>query len=87
MTAPSTAKRRCPNCNSDVLAAAAFCTGCGRPLKSDPDPWSGKMLLGKYRSVERIGVGLTSFVYKVQHVKLLHFRAMKLAISSRTISS
>lgn len=45
--------------------------------KAAPDPYLGRILLGHYRCLDRIGEGLTSVVYKVQHAKLRQNRAIK----------
>ena len=43
---------------------------------ADLDPYLGKILLGRYRCLERIGEGATSHVYRVQHAKLGHALAL-----------
>ena len=68
---------RCTSCSAALPAAASFCTSCGRPVQVIPDPHSGKVVLGKYHCRERVAMSPTTFVYKVQHAKLLVYRTMK----------
>ena len=60
-----------------MTSAARGRTSMPPPAQTTPDPYTGKLLLGRYRCLDRIGEGLTSVVYKVQHAKLRQNRAVK----------
>ena len=67
----------CPNCKAPMPPSVARCPSC-KQARETPDPYVGKVLLGKYRCMEKVASGATSSVYKVQHAKLQLIRAMKI---------
>ncbi len=75
----------CPRCQRPFTEAPNFCPGCGEDLRgltptSDTlsGPWSGKVIDGRYRLLEKLGEGGMGAVYKVEHVRMGKILALKL---------
>jgi serine/threonine protein kinase len=65
--------RNCPTCQSPFPAGTSVCPHDGTPLV-DFDIWTeGRVIRGKYRVLQRVGVGGMATVYQAEHV---HFREL-----------
>ncbi len=69
--------RSCPTCQSPFPAGTPVCPHDGTPLV-DQDIWvPGSLIRGKYRIVQRVGVGGMATVYEAQHVHFNEICALK----------
>ncbi|MFT5356107.1 MAG: tRNA A-37 threonylcarbamoyl transferase component Bud32 [Polyangiales bacterium] len=76
----------CPECGRRNPPDARFCGGCGYMTGSGvgearenvADPLVGRVVADRYRIMELIGRGGMGVVYKVEHVHINKFMAMKL---------
>ncbi|MBI3072680.1 MAG: protein kinase [Deltaproteobacteria bacterium] len=73
----------CPRCGADFKETASFCGFCGAPAlresrKEPADALLGRIIDGRYRVVTRIGEGGMGTVYKVEHVHIGKFMALKI---------
>ena len=76
----------CPECGRQNPADARFCGGCGYAYDGgDPagddnqaDPLIGRVIADRYRIIELLGRGGMGVVYKVEHIHIGKFMAMKL---------
>ncbi len=55
--------KRCPNCHQEYSDAVTMCPHDGQILMLNPDPMIGKLLEGKYKLENCIGVGGMATVY------------------------
>ena len=72
----------CPRCGADFKETASFCGFCGAPTareaeRAPVDELLGRVIDGRYRVVTRIGEGGMGTVYKVEHVHIGKFMALK----------
>jgi tRNA A-37 threonylcarbamoyl transferase component Bud32 len=79
------ATRVCRNCGSTYSIGDRFCATCGTVLRADAaqevarrDPLIGAIIAERYQVVARIGSGGMGAVYRVRHVRLERYAAMKL---------
>lgn len=77
--------RVCRNCGSTYTLGDRFCATCGTVLRADAaqevarrDPLIGAIIAERYQVVARIGSGGMGAVYRVRHVRLERYAAMKL---------
>ncbi|MBU6160093.1 MAG: serine/threonine protein kinase, partial [Myxococcales bacterium] len=75
----------CRNCGSTYSPGDRFCATCGNVLRADAaqevarrDPLIGAIIAERYQVVARIGSGGMGAVYRVRHVRLERYAAMKL---------
>ena len=75
----------CRNCGSTYSPGDRFCATCGHVLRADAaqevarrDPLIGAIIAERYQVVARIGSGGMGAVYRVRHVRLERYAAMKL---------
>ncbi|MFK8000847.1 MAG: protein kinase [Polyangiales bacterium] len=76
----------CPECGRRNPPDARFCGGCGYMTGSGvgearenvADPLVGRVVADRYRIIELLGRGGMGVVYKVEHVHIGKFMAMKL---------
>jgi eukaryotic-like serine/threonine-protein kinase len=75
----------CNACGKQLQGAQNFCPACGadlRGLGSQSDTlrgsWSGKVIDGRYKVLEKLGDGGMGAVYKVEHVRIEKVLALKL---------
>jgi len=75
----------CRNCRSTYSPGDRFCATCGNVLRADAaqeiarrDPLIGAIIAERYQVVARIGSGGMGAVYRVRHVRLERYAAMKL---------
>ncbi len=57
-----------------------FCGKCGVAVEDgseEPDPWLGRVVDRRYRVLDRVGAGGMGVVYRVEHLQLGKFAAMK----------
>ena len=85
MTAETLDVGPCRRCGRQNPPDAQFCGGCGAQLVSDgehspdvADPLIGQTIADRYRIVALLGRGGMGVVYKVEHVHIGKFMAMKL---------
>ncbi len=68
----------CPNCALVFPHGTRICPLDGSELSERTDPFEGIVLAGKYRVVERIGMGGMGYVYRGQHVHMDRDVAIKI---------
>jgi serine/threonine-protein kinase len=74
--------KRCPDCGARFGVDAQFCPFCGVPLATDHwdpmgDPLIGQVVDNRYEVIAPLGEGGMGTVYRVRHVTLNRFFAMK----------
>lgn len=76
---------QCPKCLKRLEEWANFCPSCGEDLRgltptadTLSGPWSGRVIDGRYRLVEKLGEGGMGSVFKVEHVRMGKVLALKL---------
>ena len=72
----------CRNCSASLAGVdARFCGACGvaieQPGAIEEDSWVGRVVDRRYRVLGRLGAGGMGVVYRVEHLQLGKFAAMK----------
>lgn len=77
--------KRCPTCERQFDASEAFCSNDGTALEPwrGSDPGVGRLVLGRYRLVRRLGAGGMGVVYAAEQVGLGRVVAVKLLRADR----
>ncbi|HEY1586454.1 MAG TPA: serine/threonine-protein kinase, partial [Polyangia bacterium] len=72
--------RHCTQCGAATPDDARFCPRCGAPViaPSANDPMIGKVILDRYKLVEKIGQGGSGAIYRGEHTTLHKKVAVKL---------
>ena len=76
----------CPTCGHRWGDQATHCPVDGTPLGVATDPLVGRMIAGRYRLIQRIGVGGMSTVYLARHVVIERLSAIKILRSELAMS-
>jgi len=68
---------QCPRCHAEIDRNFKACPHCGEPITDFQRRYADEPIDGKYRIVERLGMGGMGEVYKVEHTYLGTTRVVK----------